>query len=618
MNNTPFILLFGGTTEGKAAANWLNDMGFTYYYSTKTATSFEVYDGCIKLEQALLVDKMTDFCKEKEITLIVDAAHPYARDLHWNIHACCAKLDLAHIRIERSFTDKKQADNVHYHESLDAMIQACKATGYNRILSLMGVKSVAKLHGSLDDAQVWYRILDRPLSWDKALACGVSQDKIMGSLAFDNFTDAEDLIEQQKIQVLLTKDSGHNGLFEQKVALAQKYQLPLLVLEQPTLPEFTKVFKCRAELRQYMEANYSLTKPDLAHGYTSGTCATICAKAAATLLLTGECNNKIAIRLPDGEQVSMPLHTKAKESYSAYATVIKNSGDDPDLMDGLVIGCRVYLNQSAGIRFVKGEGVGIVKLPGLGLPLNEPAVNKVPRAMIKSELERLLDEHGLPNAGFDVEVFIPQGQQLALKTFNPRLGIEGGLSIIGSTGRIKPFSSEVYVATIHRQLDVVEQNNADQVVFNSGGRSERYLKEHFKHLPPYCFVQYGNYIGEALNAASQRNIKVAHLGIMIGKAVKLAAGHLDTHSRNVVMDKDFLADLATEAGYSEEQIEQVRGITLARELEQIFPFKLEEPFFSLLSQRCESAASNVVEGYQLRLILINNEGEMLLNDEQEK
>ncbi|MBS2211765.1 cobalt-precorrin-5B (C(1))-methyltransferase [Carboxylicivirga mesophila] len=611
MHNTPFILLFGGTTEGKATANWLNDMGFTYFYSTKTPTAFEVHEDCFKLEQALPADEMIHFCKEQNIKLIIDAAHPYARDLHWNIHACCAKLELAHIRIERSFADKKQADNVHYHESLDAMIQACKATGYNRILSLMGVKSVAKLHDSLDDAEVWYRILDRPLSWDEALACGVSQDKIMGSLAFDNFKDAEELIEQKKIQVLLTKDSGHNGLFEQKVALAQKYQLPLLVLEQPTLPEFTKVFKCRAELRQYMEANYSLPKPDLAHGYTSGTCATICAKAAATLLLTGECNNKIAIRLPDGEQVSMPLHTMDKEEYSAFATVIKNSGDDPDLMDGLVIGCRVYLNQKGDIRFVRGEGVGIVKLPGLGLPLNEPAVNKVPRAMIKAEMERLLDEHGLPNAGFDVEVFIPQGQQLALKTFNPRLGIEGGLSIIGSTGRIKPFSSEAYVQTIQRQLDVVEQNNAEQVVFNSGGRSERYLKEHFKHLPPYCFVQYGNYIGDALNAASQRNIKVAHLGIMIGKAVKLAAGHLDTHSRNVVMDKEFIAQLVSVAGYSENYQKQIKTIRLARELESIFPFCPDEPFFKLLKQRCEEVASVAVNGYQLQLILINNDGVLM-------
>lgn len=618
MNKTPFILLFGGTTEGKAAANWLNDMGFTYCYSTKTPTAFEVHTDCIKLEQAMPADEMIRFCKEQDIELIIDAAHPYASELHWNIHACSERLEVPHIRIERSFTVIAATDDVHYLESLEAMIEACKKNGYQRILSLMGVKSISQLNKGLSDKEVWYRILDRPLSWNEALDCGVRRDRINASMAFDNFRDVEELIEQHQLQALLTKDSGHNGLFGQKVALAQKHQLPLLVLEQPALPAFTEVFKSRAELRQYMLANYRLPKPDLAHGYTSGTCATICAKAAATLLLTGKCPNKVVVSLPDSDKVSMPVHTKGLSEYSAFATVLKNSGDDPDLMDGMVIGCRVYLNQSGNIRFVKGEGVGIVKLPGLGLPLNEPAVNKVPRAMITAELLALLDEYGLPDNGFDVEVFIPEGRQLALKTFNPRLGIEGGLSIIGSTGRIKPFSSEAYVATIHRQLDVVHENRGEQVVLNSGGRSERYLKNHLKHLPPYCFVQYGNYIGEALEAAQQRSIKVVHLGIMTGKAVKLAAGHLDTHSRNVVMDKEFLADLATEAGYPEEQIEQVRGITLARELEQIFPFKLEEPFFRLLSQRCELAASNAVKGYQLRLILINNDGVMLLNDEQEK
>jgi cobalt-precorrin-5B (C1)-methyltransferase len=614
MRNTPYILLFGGTTEGKATANWLCDMGFAYYYSTKTPTTFEVHDNCIKLEDALPVDEMINFCKTQTIKLIIDAAHPYANELHWNIHACCSILTLPHVRIERSFTDQTKSDNVLYMDSLDAMVHACQENGYRRILSLMGVKSIGHLHQGLSGAEVWYRILDRQLSWDEALHCGVEPDKIFGSLAFDNLNDAEELIKQHQVQALLTKDSGHNGLFDQKVGLAQKYQIPLLVLEQPALPAFTEVLKSRAELRQYMEVNYSLPKPELAHGYTSGTCATICAKAAAMLLLSGEYHNRVAVHLPDGELVSMPVHTQAREEHTAYATVIKNSGDDPDLMDGMVIGSRVYSNQSGDIRFIQGEGVGIVKLPGLGLPLNEPAVNKVPRAMIKAELEAILDEYDLTDTGFDVEVFIPQGRQLALKTFNPRLGIEGGLSIIGSTGRIKPFSSEAYVATIHRQLDVVQQNSAEQVVMNSGGRSERYLKAYFKHLPPYCFVQYGNYIGEALEAAKHRGIKRVHLGIMTGKAVKLAAGHLDTHSRQVVMDKDFLADLVREAGYDEERAEQVRNMTLARELEQIFPFKSAEPVFSLLKQRCEVAASVAVDGYQLRLILINNEGE-LLSDE---
>ncbi len=143
-------------------------------------------------------------------------------------------------------------------------------------------------------------------------------------------------------------------------------------------------------------------------------------------------------------------------------------------------------------------------------------------------------------------------------------------------------------------------------------KKPEYNEEHFKQLPPYCFVQYGNYIGEALNAASQHKVKEVHLGIMIGKAVKLAAGHLDTHSRNVVMDKEFIAQLVREAGYPDDYQEQIKAIRLARELESMFPFSSDEPFFSLLKQRCAITAGTVVKGYRLQVVLINNEGEMLL------
>jgi cobalt-precorrin-5B (C1)-methyltransferase len=360
-----------------------------------------------------------------------------------------------------------------------------------------------------------------------------------------------------------------------------------------------------------MEANYALPKAELAHGYTSGTCATICAKAAATILLEGRCGDEMRIALPDGELVTKPIHTSGREQDSAFATVIKNSGDDPDLMDGLVIGCRIHINQSGVISFVKGEGVGIVTLPGLQLPIGEPAVNKVPRAMITGVLEQLKEDYEQAEMGFDVEVFIPQGRRLAQKTFNPRLGIEGGLSIIGSTGRIKPFSSEAYVNSIKRQLGVVQENASHHVVLNSGGRSERYLKQHFKHLPDHCFVQYGNYIGEALSVANATNIQKLSLGIMTGKAVKLAAGNLDTHSRKVVMDKVFIGQMVKEAGYPDEYQDKIKAIRLARELETIFPFTPEEPFFKVLKQRCEAVAEKVVEAYHLQLILINNDGELI-------
>ena len=606
------ILLFGGTTEGKATANWLNDMGFTYYYSTKTPTSFRVHKGSEKMEQAMSSEDMIRFCKDHQINLIVDAAHPFAHELHWNIHHCATQLNVPRVRVERSLTSKSSSPYVHYVASLEEMTELCQSKGYGKILSLMGVKSVGALHRALPDKQLWYRILDRPLSWDEALNSGVYKEQVIASLQFDNLDDAATLIEEQGIEALLTKDSGHNGLVDQKLELAEKYRIPLIIMERPALPEFTLVAKCRADLRKYMEANFGLPNPELAHGYTTGTCATICARAAAMLLISGFCNDEESVSLPDGELVTMPIYTSGKEVTSAYATVIKNSGDDPDLTDGMVIGCRIHYNKVGRIRFVKGEGVGTVRLPGLGLPIGEPAINKVPRQMITNELERLVCDYDLVNTSFDVEVFILQGKRLAEKTFNPRLGIEGGLSIIGSTGRIKPFSSEAYVASIVRQLDVVKDNMAKHVVFNSGGRSERYLREHFYTLPSHCFVQYGNYIGEALKVANNKSIHQVSMGIMTGKAVKLAAGNLDTHSRKVVMDKGFISSLVKEAGYSNDMLKKVKTITMARELETIFPFENEESFFQLLKQKCESVAGTVVKGFQLKIILIGNDGKLLV------
>ncbi|MCG8580304.1 MAG: precorrin-6A/cobalt-precorrin-6A reductase, partial [Bacteroidales bacterium] len=378
MSKQAKILLFGGTTEGKATANWLNDMGFRYCYSTKTPTKFKVHKGCEKIEGALARDRMEAFCREHQVSCVIDAAHPYAEELHWNINECCRSLGIRHIRVERSVPQKTEQKAVIYLASLNDMIRYCIENSFNRILSLMGVKSVGQLNKGLTGKQVWYRILDRELSWNEALEHGIERHKILASSALDNIDDSEELIVQQQIDALLTKDSGYNGLFDQKLELANKYGLPLLVLEQPPMPEFDCLVRCRADLRKYMETHYSIPNAELAHGYTSGTCATICAQAAATLLLDGKCHHEQSIALPDGELVTMPIHTSGKEETSAFATVIKNSGDDPDLMDGLVIGCRLRLNEGGDIRFVKGEGVGTVSLPGLQLPVGEPAINKVP------------------------------------------------------------------------------------------------------------------------------------------------------------------------------------------------------------------------------------------------
>ena len=610
MISAPKILLFGGTTEGKATANWLNDMGFTFFYSTKMSSKVMVPEGCEKLQGAMTAEEIARFCQSKAIELIVDAAHPYASELHWNISSAAKKVNLPLVRVERGFMEPVEDPLVMYVDSLAEMVETVARQKADRILSLMGVKSVSYLHQALQASETWYRILDQPASWKLAQESGVVKDHLIASMAFENLNDAKTLIQDHQIQLLLTKDSGFNGLFDHKVELARQFNIPLVVLKRPPMPDYTCIVKCRADLRKFMQQQGDLPKADLAHGFTTGTCATICAKAAATYLLTGVCPTNETVLLPDGEPCAMAIHTQGLEAGQAFATVIKNSGDDPDLTDGLVIGCRISYNPLGEIRFVEGEGVGTVRLSGLGLPLGGPAINKVPREMICGELSQLMDDYEV-TSGFDVSVFIPQGKRLAARTFNPRLGVEGGLSIIGSTGRIKPFSSEAYVATIQRQVAVALDNEGTHIVMNSGGRSENYLKRRFKGLKPYAFVQYGNYIGEALKAAAQPGIRKVTMGIMTGKAVKLADGHLDTHSRNVVMNKGFIAQVALHCGYDAGVIEQIENMAMARELEKIIPFHMEESFFKALKAACYQTVASLCREFELEILLINNEGTMI-------
>ena len=185
--------------------------------------------------------------------------------------------------------------------------------------------------------------------------------------------------------------------------------------------------------------------------------------------------------------------------------------------------------EHSGIRFLQGEGVGRVTLPGLGLEIGGPAINRVPRSMMEAVVRR-----AYPEGGVDITISIPTGRELAVKTFNPRLGILDGISIVGTSGVVKPFSSEAFIASIVRQVDVALALGADTVVINSGAKSEKYLKGAFPELPFQSFIQYGNFIGETLEKLSTLSVPKVYMGIMLGKAVKLAEGNMDTHSRKVV------------------------------------------------------------------------------------
>ena len=175
-----------------------------------------------------------------------------------------------------------------------------------------------------------------------------------------------------------------------------------------------------------------------------------------------------------------------------------------------------------------------------------------------------LESYDVP---LQVTISVPEGAEIARRTFNPRLGIEGGISIIGVSGIVKPFSEEAFIDSIRKCMTVAKASGSERVVINSGGKSERFVKALYPTLPQQAFVEYGNYIGETLKIAHELNIKNVTLGVMLGKAVKLAAGHLDTHSRKAIMDNEFINDMLHEAGIETD----ISKITLARELWEMIP-----------------------------------------------
>jgi cobalt-precorrin-5B (C1)-methyltransferase len=338
-------------------------------------------------------------------------------------------------------------------------------------------------------------------------------------------------------------------------------------------------------------------------GYTTGACATACAKAALLALIQQKEINEIEITLPLGEKVIFTVSSSFTPN-NATCTTIKDAGDDPDVTHGATIGCTVSFNTSNEVRFLRGKGVGLVTLPGLAIAVGEPAINPVPRKMITDAVHFLTYQYKI-DKGVDVEVFVINGEEIAKKTLNSRIGIVDGISILGTTGIVKPFSASAYIASITQGVDVAIANGCPEIVINSGGRSENILRKRFSHLPEFAFIQYGNWIGETLDKIKTSSLQKVTMGIMLGKAAKLAQGELDTHSGKSSWDKPFIYNLAKECGYSDEQCLPILDLNMARRLTEIFPFTAEEPFFKKLATRCYEVCHAIIPDVALQILLID-------------
>ncbi|MCK0138593.1 cobalt-precorrin-5B (C(1))-methyltransferase [Aliiroseovarius sp. F47248L] len=281
--------------------------------------------------------------------------------------------------------------------------------------------------------------------------------------------------------------------------------------------------------------------PKLRRGWTTGACATAAVKAALQGLWGDDVPRQVTITLPKGETPTFQIEEAARNNGWAEAAIIKDAGDDPDVTHGALIRARVEAGKiGQGIRFLAGDGVGIVTKPGLPIPPGEPAINPVPRQMMKWVTHEAADAFG-KSPDLDITISVRNGAQLAEKTWNPRLGIKGGLSILGTTGIVRPFSCAAWIASIHRGIDVARAEGLTHVAGCTGATSERVVQALYG-LPDGAMLDMGDFVGGLLKYLARHPIQRATIGGGIGKLTKLAQGARDLHSGRSQVNFELLAD----------------------------------------------------------------------------
>jgi cobalt-precorrin-5B (C1)-methyltransferase len=296
-------------------------------------------------------------------------------------------------------------------------------------------------------------------------------------------------------------------------------------------------------------------------GWTTGTCAAAAAKAATTALATGTQPATVDTPLPGGDRVTLPVDSYDLAPAGATAVVVKDAGDDPDVTNGAHLTATVSWRDDAGIELDGGVGVGVVTKPGLGLEVGGPAINATPRQQIREAVGEVVP---LDGRGVRVVVSVPEGEKMARKTTNARLGILGGISILGTTGIVRPFSTASWRASVVQAVSVMAAQHEQTLVLATGGRTEKAAMRLLPDLPSVCFVEVGDFTGAALREAVERGLRQVVFVGMAGKLTKLAAGVLMTHYTRSKVDPTLLSLLTTDAGGSPDLATAVAAANTAR------------------------------------------------------
>jgi cobalt-precorrin-5B (C1)-methyltransferase len=291
--------------------------------------------------------------------------------------------------------------------------------------------------------------------------------------------------------------------------------------------------------------------------------------------------------------------------------VIKDAGDDPDVTHKAEICARVTWSEQPGVHLTRGIGVGVVTRRGLPVPVGEPAINPVPRQMLTETVQAVLASTPYAWRGVTVEISVPNGETLAQKTLNPRLGILGGISILGTTGIVVPYSTAAWEASVVQNIDVAVAQDCTHLVFTVGGRGESFAQRLFD-LPEIAFVQIGDFFGMALRHAAEAGARHVSLASMIGKLAKFAAGNESVHSRQSRQDFAFLGTLARTAGADEPLVQQVQSANTAQEVSERMEAMGLTTFHDLMCRAAwQYAASITHEAYPLEILVLGRAGEVL-------
>jgi cobalt-precorrin-5B (C1)-methyltransferase len=356
-------------------------------------------------------------------------------------------------------------------------------------------------------------------------------------------------------------------------------------------------------------------KKSLRTGYTTGTCAAAATKAALKTLVNGEKLAKVNVSLPKDKHIVIDIAwIRYENEKSVTAAVIKDGGDDPDVTNGAEIWSTVSLSETSNKIIIDGgKGVGRVTKPGLGLEIGNAAINPTPLEMISHAIDEILGQQQKNRYGLSILISVPKGEEIAKKTDNPRLGIIGGISILGTTGIVIPYSTASFAASIRQSIDVSKAMGSDSVILTTGGRSEDFARDIFGNsIADHAYIQIGDFIGFSIKQCAIKKIKKAYVIGFIGKLTKMGMGVKQTHVKGSHVDMNFLAELAIRCGANNELVKKIKVANTARHVGELVDQFGLSMFYDVLCEEVYSHLSKYSPSeLQIKIILLDFNGKII-------